>query len=107
LLLAARVLAEGMRRRGVARSAAVALLGAVVAGSLWQVIDFVRAGRGEFHDALAWIAERDARAIIRVTGDHDFRVGTCTRFYRSYLEREVVYVAREGGPDKGVEWLLV
>ena len=39
----------------------------------------------------------------RVTGDHDFRIGTCLRFHAPDVE----YVRKDALPRGGVEWLIV
>ncbi len=109
LLLAARVLGALWRAGGPRRLFAACALTAFLAGSLAQVRGFVHAGRGEFRSALAFVAAADPAAVVRVSGDHDFRVRKYVEFHARRLPggREVEYVSREALPAAGVRWLFV
>ncbi len=109
LLLSALPLATLLRRGGAARLAALALLAVFLVGNAWTVGNFVAAGRGQFHEALAWVVEHDSSDVVRVTGDHDFRVAEYVRFYTSYLPsgRNVRYLGKEEvEAEGGADWLL-
>jgi hypothetical protein len=88
---------------------AVLVLVAVLAGDCARVAEFSRAGRGQFREALAWVARHDSGPVIAVTGNHDFRVQKYVDFYARYLEgtTEVVYLPASELPAGGVRWLLV
>jgi hypothetical protein len=119
LLVLAHALAELYRQGGFRRVAAVALLLGCLAGTARHALDFTRAGRGRFHEALAWIADQDPGGTVTVTGDHDFRVGKYVRFYTGQLTpaREVRYLGGDEVPPRGgtagppnspaARWLLV
>ena len=95
LLLAAFVLGELWRRRAL-RPVVLVLLVAFLAGNAWQVKDFAESGRGEFGEALAWVAEQDERDPLAVLGDHDFRVRLYVEFYARRLSLgRVYYVERD------------
>jgi hypothetical protein len=81
------------------------LLGA----NLSQVADFLRTGRGQFHELLRLVQTRDPHPTVRVAGDFDFRVEKYLDFYAPYLPsgEPVVYVRKDDLPDGGVEWLFV
>jgi hypothetical protein len=93
----------------VRRIAALLVLIALLAGNLWHVRAFVRAGRGEFHEALPWLVAHDQNAVVTVTGDHDFRVRKYFEFYVRYLNdrREMRYLGKDELPADGADWLLI
>ncbi len=107
LLCAAVSLAELLRRRWASRAAALALLTLFLAGNVWTVRDFVSSGRGDFHEALAWVIEHDTDEVVRVTSEEgkgpEFRTDKYVRFYAPYLSdgREIAFV------PTGAPWLLV
>lgn len=105
LLLTAHVLAALWRMGEVGRWLSGFLLAAFLAGNTVHVERYVAAGRGEFHQALEYIAAHDEAAEIVVSGDHEFRVRKYMEFYAAYLNdpRPVVY--RDRGD--GAAWLLV
>jgi hypothetical protein len=109
LLVSALALGALLRRGGVARGAGVVVLAVFLAGNARTVIRFLETGRGQFHEALAWVLEHDSQDRVQVTGDHDLRVSKYVRFYAPILapQRAVVYLQGDELPPAGVEWLLV
>jgi hypothetical protein len=107
LLCAAFALAELLRRNGASRAAALVLLGLFVAGNVWTVRDFAVTGRGDFHEALAWVIKQDKDEVVRVTSDKQkgsaFRTEKYVLFYAPYLSdgREIAFVPADA------PWLLV
>ncbi len=108
LLLLSYSLGDLWRRGPVGRVAATLLLLAVVGGNVWQVLRFVSNGRGQFHEALAFVAEHDDGATIDVTGDHDFRIAKFCAFYGPRVaDRPFVYHRGDALPPAGATWLIV
>jgi hypothetical protein len=105
LVLLAHVLGDLWWRGTLGRVAAAGLLAAFVAGNLLHIEEFVRHGRGRFHEALACVARADETATL--TGDHDFRVAKMCAFYAPYAGGRLVYVSRDELPPRGTGWLLV
>jgi hypothetical protein len=108
LLLLAVVLGQLWRRRGTFRMVGLALLTFFLAGNAWIVSSVVQSGRGEFHEALAWVLENDPTTVVGVTSDHDFQVEKFVKFYAPYLapDRQVVYLDKDTLPAGGTAWLL-
>jgi hypothetical protein len=94
--------------RGGAIFAAAATLG-MVAGSIGQIVDFERGGRGHFLDALAYLDRETPGEEVSLAGDYDFRVRKFYTFYVPYLhsEKQFVYYEQAALPARGADWLLV
>jgi hypothetical protein len=109
LLLAGHVLGTLWRQGWLARRLlALIVLTAILAGNTAHVLDFVRAGRGEFRQALAWVARNDPAAVVEVAGDHDFRVRKYVEFYARRVDGgRVKYLGEDELPAGGAAWLLV
>jgi len=105
LLLVAFVLGDLWRRSALRPVVLVLLLG-FLAGNAWQVRAFVESGRGEFGEALAWIAVQDESDPLPITGDHDFRVRLYLEFYtrRQSLSNFRYLADRE---SENATWLLL
>ena len=105
LLLVAFVLGDLWRRVSL-RPLVLSLLVGFLAGNAYQVCAFAEAGRGEFGEALAWIADRDSSDPLMVTGDHDFRVRLYTEFYARRLSLgRVRYLGGDGNSE--AKWILI
>ncbi len=108
LLLLSYVLGAWWRRsRGGALLAALAALGMVI-GSIVQVVDFERSGRGHFLDALAYVERESPAGKVDVSGDYDFRVHKFYDFYVPYVDGggRLVYREQNALPAHGADWLL-
>jgi hypothetical protein len=81
LILLGRVLGRMWRSGTAARFAAVGIVAAFCAGNLARAADFLRAGRGQYRAALAYMAARSGDGELVVTSDHDFRNRTVFAFY--------------------------
>lgn len=107
LLLLARVLCQPLRAKAGPwfvpdlRSLAAAALLAYLLGNGHLVWRFSQAGRGDFQKALAYVLEQDDGSVVRVKGDHPFRVPKYVGFYGPRSGREVVYT------EDGARWLFV
>jgi hypothetical protein len=80
-----------------------------VTGNAANVRHFANTGRGEFHQALAWILQQDSDPVVFIIGDHDFRVRKYVEFYARYHEdsRQVIYYQGNDPPPGGAAWLMV
>ena len=113
LVLSAFALGALVRDGGARRAVALALLGVFLVGNARTVGDFIRVGRGQFHEALAWVLEHDPGNVVRVTGGPDWRDNLRTRryvrFYAPYPagERQVVCPEWKERPAGDADWLLV
>jgi hypothetical protein len=109
LLLSAHVLGTLWQSGWRGRILSAVVLLSVLAGNIGSVQAFASSGRGQFHEALAWVIEHDSNAIVEVTGDHDFRVRKYVDFYARYQSgsRRVVYLGKDDLPAGGANWLLV
>lgn len=104
LLLVAFVLGDLWRRVSL-RPLVLSLLVGFLAGNVYQVWAFAEAGRGEFGEALAWIADQDPDDPLLLAGDHDLGVRLYANFYarRQSLPR-VRYLI--GDESKNAAWFL-
>jgi uncharacterized membrane protein len=104
LLLVAFVLGDLWRRSSL-RPVALALLVGFLVGNVYRVLAFAEAGRGEFGEALAWIAARDPDDLLLLAGDHDLGVRLYADFYarRQSLPRVRYLVGKE---SKNANWFL-
>ncbi len=109
LLLLSFVLGSLWRNsRRSAAFAAVATFG-IVAGSIGQIVNFEREGRGHFLNALAYVDQETPGGEVRLSGDYDFRVHKFYTFYVPYLhsDKRFVYYEQNALPAHGADWLLV
>ncbi len=109
LVLAAGLLADGLRRGGAARVAAAALLVLFALGNARHTAAFLEHGRGGYREALLFMARETAAPRIVVGSDHDFRNGAVLQFYERELPpgKTLDYRTRSAWPPGGPEWLLV
>jgi hypothetical protein len=75
----------------------VALLIAVVSGNLWQTLNLIRYGRGNYLAALQLINDRTQGDEVLIASDHAFRNGLLIDYYVPKLENPKVWpkLARE------------
>ncbi|MEO8335154.1 MAG: hypothetical protein ABI664_09280 [bacterium] len=92
------------------RTRAVAVASAFAAINLWNVADLAMHGRGQYREAIAYMAAQgDGDATITIGSDHDFRVGTELAYYlpRAETTRRLEFVPQGQWPDNGPLWLIV
>ncbi len=82
ILLGAALFLARLARRGrwALASCAIALL-AFAVGNGAQLRDFFRFGRGQYLEALTYMAENTEGPWVTISGDHDFRESTLVSFY--------------------------
>ena len=81
----------------------------VAANARWAA-ELIRVGRGQYLEALRYLAARDSAAVITVTSDHDHGNRMLVDFYSPYLRppRPVAYrnVGGTWGPE-APRWLIL
>jgi hypothetical protein len=113
LVVAAFWLADLFRRGGRARIVAGVAITAFILGNVWQTAALLRYGRGDYPNALRYMAERTILPVVRVGSDHDFRNGLLIDFYaRSVPDRKFRYyspenVSPKAWADRGPQWYIL
>src|SRR6185437_10392780 len=109
LLLLSFVLASLWRNSRTGAVLATVVVCGMVGGSIGQIVDFERAGRGHFLDALAYMDQETPGGEVSLSGDYDFRVRKFYTFYVPYLhsDKRFVYHEQDALPAHGADWLLV
>jgi hypothetical protein len=100
-------------RRSAASS--VILLLIFLMGNGDAVWKFTKTGRGDFHEALAWVLAEDHGAVVRVTSEHEPKDDHGNRRGAPFrTEKYVSFYARQLAPDRDVrfvdadaQWLFV
>jgi hypothetical protein len=86
LLLSAWFVGEQYQRGTRRRRMTVSLfLGLCVIGHLWHTARFIQGGRGQYREAVHYMAAATIEPEIRVSSNSDFRTSTLLAFYRSEL----------------------
>lgn len=96
-------------RGGPVRWGVALLLAAFLTGngfSVWRLADV---GRGQYREAIRWLAQASPQADIAVSSDHDFRNHAVIDFYQPAVGpgRRLFYVPADRVPRQGVHWLLL
>lgn len=102
--LISRVARWGRSGKCVAVLAILLYITANVQLTVWTL----KVGRGNFLDALAYIAENSAGTEIHISGDAIFAYQLYTEFYRAYVPGEHRFVVDPLSPDMPVqpEWII-
>lgn len=108
LLIATPVLADALRRGGVARALAAALLLVYAVGNGVHAAGFLEDGRGGYGEALAHMARATPGPRIVVGGRHDWRNQTVLEFYAPRVLRgqTLEYHSKEDWPPGGPAWFI-
>ena len=82
---------------------------AITAGSITQIAEFQRGGRGHFVEVLTYIDQQSPGGTIHLCGDYDFRVEKFYTFYVPYVAapKRLHYDEQNHLPAGGCAWLLV
>ena len=82
---------------------------AVMAGNLVPSVLFVRHGRGDYADAIRYIAAHSATGEVVIGSDDDQRTLRLLSYYRRYLqpEQQLVYARRADLRQPGPTWLIL
>jgi hypothetical protein len=108
LILLAWILGAELRAGGSRRALASLGLALFLFGNAVHTARFLVLGRGGFHAALDFMAERSPGGRIVVGSDQDFRNAMVLRFYARLLPEGIVldYRERSRWPSEGPEWIV-
>jgi len=110
LLLLARLAVGGCRApQRHWRWLALAGLAGVLAGQVPRNGRLMRFGRGQYAEALRFIAAQPDGRTVLIGSDHDFRNRVLVDFYAARLDRgaSLRYVGQEEWAEKTPEWILL
>jgi hypothetical protein len=109
LLLLSWVFGEHYHRGQLRTVAATALVTVCVAGNLWQVVRFIREGRGHYREAVDYLSQHTAGTEIRVSSNSDFRTGRLLAFYQRYLppDKHLTWLSAAAPDRRGADWRIV
>jgi hypothetical protein len=102
------LVAELFRRQGSARVASLLLLAVYLIVNGWNTSKLFNYGRGEYREAIIYMAGITAGPSITVGSDHDFRIPTVLHFHERGLPRgkRVRYYDESSWPQSGPEWII-
>lgn len=77
-------------------------------GNIYRDVTLLDKGRGQYYDAMQFMAANSSGTDIIVGSDHDFRNKTVMSFYSRYLPpgKKLRYVDQNQWPAEGLEWLV-
>jgi hypothetical protein len=109
LLLLAHLLARCWRQGTAGKVLYGSILLAVGIGNAGHMVRFAQGGRGEYLEALRYMAAQTAGPVIEIGGDSEFHNKTLIDFYRRCLPagKEVRYYEPEEWPPGGPEWHII
>ena len=89
------LLAELYRRGGLVRICVVICVLLFLVGNGVHVVGFFRYGRGQYLEAMRYIAAQTVERRITIGSDHDFRNSVLIQYYKRYVEPEktVAYIS--------------
>ncbi len=108
LILFSFVLADLYRRGSRGKAACVGLLLAFLIGNGWHIASLIRYGRGQYVEAVRFMAEHSAQSPVRIGGDHDLRVGGVVDFYLPLAgeRQDMQYCPWGPKPQNDPEWFI-
>ncbi|MCK4782744.1 MAG: glycosyltransferase family 39 protein [Desulfobacteraceae bacterium] len=98
-LMAVSYLLAGLYRKGgVARICVAVAVVLFLVGNGVHVERFFRYGRGQYLEAMRYIAAQTEGREITISSDHDFRNGVLIEYYKRYLapEKTITYISKAG-----------
>jgi hypothetical protein len=109
LLAAAWLVGEHYRRGGRTRLVAVTLISACAVGNLWQVVNFMGDGRGDYQEAVRYMSSATSGPVIRVSSNSDFRTGVLLAFHGRYLPPDKTLTLYPGvaASDGALQWRIL
>lgn len=94
----------------VGQVATIAFVGLYVAGNGWWTAQLFDHGRGDYSQALAWMATQVDRGPQSVSSDHDLRNRVVMEYYTHQLwpqSSPFEYIELTSLPQAGVDWLIL
>jgi hypothetical protein len=106
LILASFVLASLYHQGPAGKGACCLLLGVYFAANGWHVAELFKYGRGQYREAIHYMAARSHGPEISIDSDNDFQVPLMLDYYADAMEgKKVEYRLKKSGPW-GAEWLV-
>jgi hypothetical protein len=109
LLLCSRAMGRlfALGRRGQVAYALIMTL--FVVGNLWHTGELIRLGRGQYPQALAYMAAATRGAELRITSDHDHGNRMLVEFFAQTVarDRDIQYVDMARPWRNAPEWLII
>jgi hypothetical protein len=108
LILFSFVLASLYDRGGCRRVLCLSILALYLLANGAQLIGFFKYGRGQYAEALRFMAAESKRPVVTIGGDSDFRILTMLEFYvpRTLGGRTAHYYDHDLLPKEGPEWMI-
>ena len=109
LLLSGYLLASFWGRSWRLRILCLAIILLFTGGNAIHTIQLIRYGRGQYRQAIRYIADHTTTQGITLCSDQDFRNSMLINYYapREFPERPVRYLARNQQSKERPQWLLV
>lgn len=107
-LMTGQLLAAMFTRSRFWTSTSCAVLAFFLWGNLQRTADLINTGRGQYHEAVSYLAEHTRGPDILVGSDHDFRNRMVLLYYSQYLPKgkRLLYFNQNQWPTGGPEWLF-
>jgi hypothetical protein len=106
LILASFVLASLYHQGRAGKWGCCLLLGAYFAANGWHIAELFKYGRGQYGEAIHYMAGRSRGAEISIDSDNDFQVPLMLEYYAGATEgKKMEYRLKKSGPW-GAEWLV-
>jgi len=94
---------EGRKRLAVVSGAAFVIVNA------FNIATLARDGRGQYRDAIEYMAASSPGDSVTIGGDQDFRIGTEMSYYlpRAETTKRLQYLDQRNWPLGGPEWIVM
>ena len=109
LLALGRTLGRLFDQGPAGRAVSLGLLALFVVGNAGHLRPFLKHGRGQYLEAVEFMARETPGGIVAVASDHDFRNAVVLDFYSRYLPegKRIDYVDRQSRATRPPEWFIV
>ena len=108
-LLLSHILAHSYRQSNLGKIFYIVVLLLFGIGNIQKTSGLLTLGRGNYLDAVCYLAENTKGEKILVGSDHDFRNKMVLSFYERFLpsEKRLVYLDKSNWPENGPQWLIM
>lgn len=102
------VLAEIFRSSQAGRIISCVLLACYLIPNCWHTSTLLRYGRGDYREAISFMATVSSGEKVTIGSDHEFRIGTVLKFQDQRLLRgkKLHDFGEQGWPAGGPEWFI-
>ncbi len=87
----------------------LAIVGVFLAYNGMHAASFIAERRGQYREAIAWMAGASRHPSFTIGSDHDFRMEMVVNHHRAATPAasQAVYVRQDAWPEAGPDWLIV